>query len=139
MPSELPLHTLRGFFECWQTFWNTIKSLPPQPFPLEPPVECHQYIYDAIGGSNTLYWRFISILVISFSLMFVAALSWFPRHLNRIVLRHLAEATPREREKELKRLCICYGIKIRKRGDSLQDKKVGRGKGDELSRVEKGG
>jgi hypothetical protein len=56
--------------------------------------------------------------------MFVAVEIWFPRHLNRIRIRRLAEATPREREKELKRLCICYGIKIRKRGDGLQDNKV---------------
>jgi hypothetical protein len=94
---------------------------------------------DAIGVSNTLYSRFISLLAISFVLIFVAALSWCPRHLNRIVLRRLAEAAPREREKELKRLCICYGIKIRNGGGGIQDKKVVQGKGDELSRVEKGG
>jgi len=135
LPTPFSLAFFREFFKDGQAAWNTLKSFPHAPWPLDPPQECPQYLDYSRGDYNTIYVGCTISLMVFYWILLAIFLPWVIKRSQKGLVRRFAEATVDERGRELERLCGVYGIKIEK-GDSATGR--GAGKDNKLFGREKG-
>jgi hypothetical protein len=111
-------------FPNFRDAWDMIKTILSKPWPLEPPLECRQYVDYVERFSEADLSRLLVIMFISFTLVLTLVI-WGMANVNYAVLKDLFEATPYEREKELKRLCKPYGIKFENDRGRYKDEEKG--------------